>query len=92
MRQPTWDDVRRFCAVKGWEPTHQTRGRKRRDHDRFRLLLPDGRILRTRASHGRGHIGDRALIVRILRHQLEVTEEEFWAAVDDGRAPDRGRL
>lgn len=91
MRQPTWDDVRRFCAVEGWEATHQARGRKRRDHDRYRLVLPDGRILRTRASHGRGRIGDPSLISRILRHQLEVTAEEFWAAVDQGKVPNRGR-
>lgn len=90
MRQPSWDDIRRFCEVEGWEATHQTRGRRRRDHDRYRLKLPDGRILRTRASHGRGRIGDPALITRILRHQLEVSEREFWEAVDEGRAPNRG--
>lgn len=89
MRQPSWDDIRRFCTVEGWESTHESRGSMRRDHDRYRLRLPDGRILRTRASHGRGSIGDRALIVRILRHQLEVTEQEFWDAVDHGRPPDR---
>ena len=89
MRHPTWDDIRRFCKVEGWTPTHADRGRKRRDHDRYRLELPDGRILRTRASFGKAQIGDPSLVQRILRDQLEVSEEEFWRAVDDGVPPDR---
>lgn len=90
MKHPTWDDIRRFCEVDGWEPTHGARGRKRRDHDRYVKTLPDGRILRTKASHGRDEIGDPSLVKHILRDQLEVTEEQFWDAVDNGRAPQRG--
>lgn len=89
MRHPTWDDIRRFCEVDGWTPTQRSRGRKRRDHDRFQKPLEDGRILRTRASHGRAEIGDPALVTRILRHQLDVTAEEFWEAVDNGNPPQR---
>ena len=89
MRHPTWDDIRRFCEVDDWTPTHLKRGRKRRDHDRFQKTLADGRILRTRASHGRAEIGDPGLVTRILRHQLEVTVDEFWDAVDNGNPPVR---
>lgn len=89
MPQPTWDDIRRFCKVEGWRPTHEGRGSRRRDHDRFTLALPDGRVLRTRASHGRAEIGDPALVAHILRAQLEVTEAEFWDAVRNGTPPPR---
>lgn len=89
MRHPTWDDLRRFCEVDGWEATHEDRGRKRRDHDRYRRSLSDGRILRTKASHGNIEIGDPKLVRRIWRYQLEVTEEQFWDAVDNGVAPSR---
>lgn len=91
MRHPTWDDIRRFCEVDGWEPTHEKRGSKRRDHDRFRKVLPDGTVLRTRASHGNDEIGDPGLVNNIIRHQLQVTREEFWDAVDDGTPPARSR-
>lgn len=90
MKHPTWDDIRRFCEIDGWEPTHAERGRNRRDHDRYVKTLPDGRVLRTKASHGRDEIGDKGLVKHILRDQLEVTEEQFWDAVDNGRAPQRG--
>ncbi len=91
MRHPTWDDIRRFCEVDGWTPTQLTRERKRRDHDRFQKALGDGRILRTRSSHGRAEIGDPALFTRILRHQLAVTAEEFWDAVDNRIPPQRSQ-
>lgn len=87
MRHPTWDAIRRFCEVDGWTTTHVKRGTKRRDHDRFQKTLPEGRILRTGASHGRAEIGDPGLVSRILRHQLEVSVEEFWEAVDNGNPP-----
>jgi hypothetical protein len=56
------------------------------------LPLSDGRTLYTRISrpvdrqHGYGHDIWR----QILRTQLEVTGEEFWACVQDGIKPDRG--
>lgn len=89
MRHPTWGDIRRFCQVDGWEPTHHGRGRKRRDHDRYTKTLPDGSVLRTKASHGNDEIGDPALVSHILRDQLRVSHEEFWNAVDHGIPPDR---
>ncbi|HEX9890416.1 MAG TPA: hypothetical protein VGA69_13105 [Nitriliruptorales bacterium] len=91
MRYPTWNDIRRFCEVDGWEATHEQRQRKRRDHDRFRKHLPDGTVLRTKASHGKDEIGDADLVNHIIRRQLQVTHEEFWDAVDDGTPPARSR-
>ncbi|MEX2324453.1 MAG: hypothetical protein WD576_01770 [Nitriliruptoraceae bacterium] len=89
MKHPTWDDIRRFCEIDGWEPTHAARGRKRRDHDRFTKVLADGSVLRTRASHSRDEIGDPRLVRHILSDQLKVSEYQFWDAVDNGRAPQR---
>lgn len=90
MRHPTWNDIRRFCEVEGWAKKRTPGRSTRRDHDRYVLALSGGRVLRTKASHGRDEIGDESLVRHILRDQLEVTEDEFWAAVDDGTPPDRG--
>ena len=91
MRHPTWNDIRRFCHVDGWEQIHKARGSKRGDHDRFRKVLPDGQVLRTKASHGDAEIGDPGLVTDIIRRQLQVTREEFWDAVDNGQPPVRSR-
>lgn len=91
MRHPSWNDVRRFCEVDGWEQAHRERGARRGDHDRFRRTLPDGSILRTRASHGNAEIGDPGLVTQIIRRQLQVTQGEFWDAVDNGNPPSRSR-
>lgn len=89
MKHPTWDDIRRFCEVDGWEARTTVKGR-RGDHDRFTERLPDGRVLRTRASHGSDQLGDPGLVRHILRDQLEVSADEFWTAVAKGIAPVRG--
>jgi len=91
VRHPTWNDIRRFCEVDNWEQVHRARGAKRGDHDRFRKVLPDGDILRTKASHGNDEIGDPGLVNQIIRRQLQVTHEEFWDAVDNGNPPGRSQ-
>ncbi len=91
MRHPTWNDIRRFCEVENWDQVYKTRGAKRGDHDRFRKVLPDGKTLRTRASHGNDEIGDPGLVNEIIRRQLQVTRDEFWDAVDNGNPPVRSR-
>lgn len=60
-------------------------------HLTYELTLADGRILRTRVSHppGRDTYG-AAVWAHILRDQLDVTNEEFWACVRDGVKPQRG--
>lgn len=86
---PRWSDLRRFCDVDGWEERGRTRGGIG-DHYRYRRLLPDGRILRTKASHGNDEIGDPRLWHHILHDQLELeSEDEFWEAVRSGRPAPR---
>jgi len=89
VRTPTYAELRRFCEVDGWIDLTEEAGRKRRHHLRFAKLLADGRTLYTRISLGTGSIEDHDLFKHILRDQLEVTEETFWAAVDDGTVPSR---
>jgi hypothetical protein len=87
---PSYDDLRRFCELDGWEELSRVRGGTG-DHRRYRKVLPDGTILRTKVSHGKGEIGDPGLWRRIWREQLGLaSEEEFWRALREGRGVDRG--
>jgi hypothetical protein len=89
--QPTRQDHEKFCAVEGWTPVRDARGRTGTHHVTYELHLPDGRVLRTRISHppDRTTYGS-SLWSHILRDQLQVSEEEFWACVRDGIKPGRG--
>ncbi|NMI54268.1 MULTISPECIES: cytotoxic translational repressor of toxin-antitoxin stability system [unclassified Streptomyces] len=75
-----------FCEIDQWKLLRDVD-----HHVTYELTLIDGRILRTRVSHpvNRTTYG-RALWQRILRDQLHVTEEEFWACVNNSVRPDRG--
>lgn len=81
----------RFCRVESWERVRDARGRTGTHHVTYELTLHDGRILRTRISRpvDRTPYGP-SLWRHILRDQLEVSEREFWACVQDGTLPDRG--
>lgn len=72
-----------------WVVRKTARGKKAGDHTRYRKVLPDGSILITKVSHGRKGIDDPDLFAHILRTQLKVTAEQFWAAVDHGTKPER---
>ena len=89
--QPTRQDHDKFCNVEGWTPVRDARGRTGTHHVTYELPLPDGRVLRTRISHppDRTTYGS-SLWSHILRDQLGVTEEAFWACVRDGIKPNRG--
>jgi hypothetical protein len=89
--QPTRQDHEKFCAVEGWTPVRDARGRTGTHHVTYELHLPDGRVLRTRISHppDRTTYGSSQWS-HILRDQLQVSEEEFWACVRDGIKPGRG--
>lgn len=94
MKYPpaTRQDHERFCVVEGWAPRPSARGKKTH-HVNYELNLPDGRILYTRVSHPVDRSGYGAsLWSHILRDQLDVSADDFWACVNDGRLPDRGQL
>lgn len=89
MPQPRYSDLRRFCEIDGWEEV--TKGRRAPDHTRYRKILDDGRILRTKVSHGRGSIEDPSLWKRIWRDQLGLENEgQFWEALSTRKPVARG--
>lgn len=91
-RAPTRADHQRFGEVEGWQRVRDARGRSGTRHITYEFVLLDGRVLRTRISHppDRSTYGG-SLWAHILRDQLAVSEEEFWACVDHGQLPNRGQ-
>lgn len=83
MRLPSHGEQRRFCEVEGWDH------RRGANHDIYSLVLPSGEVLRTAVSRQPGGIDDPNLFTRILRDQLRVTPQAFWATVDKGIVPER---
>jgi len=82
----TFEDLLTYVRRDGWiDEPNLVRGRARTgDHRRFRKEGADGSILRTKVPHGfRDEIGED-LFRHILRDQLRVTEEQFWAIVRGG--------
>lgn len=91
MPQPRWGDIRDFCRIDEWEHVTPAGRRRQEDHFRYCKELPDGTILRTRASHGNDQIGDPGLWSKIWRHQMQLeAEDEFWEALRTGDPVDRG--
>jgi hypothetical protein len=89
VKLPTYAQHRRFCEVEGWQDKDKLAGRRKGDHHRYVLTLATGEQLYTRVSHGSGSYHDHSLWSAILREQLRVTAEDFWACVDHGRLPPR---
>lgn len=85
------DAHRTFCVTEGWEERPSARGRRGQDHVKFELRLSDGRVLLTRISHPVDRSTySRSMWTHILRDQLDVTDDEFWACVNEGTVPARG--
>lgn len=89
MRLPNFRDLIRYVQVEGWEDKDKSSGKKKGDHHRYVFTTPTGERLFTKVSHGRGQIHDQGLFEHILREQLFIDEEQFWAAVDGGIRPTR---
>lgn len=90
MRPLSHADHRRFVETEGWQKKGTARSTKNTgDHHRYTLTLETGDILHTRVSHGSGAISDPNLVAAILREQLQVTEADFYACVNDGTLPPR---
>ena len=88
MRLGGAKDVRRFCVVDGWRRKADAPRRRVARHEVWEKTLADGVTLRTLISRGRGSYA-KGVFAAILKRQLQVTEQEFWAAVDKRRAPAR---
>lgn len=90
MRPLTHAAHLKFVETEGWTEKGTARGSGRTgDHPRYNLALATGEALTTRVSHGDGQINDPKLIAAILRDQLAVSEDDFWACVEHGTLPSR---
>lgn len=88
---PTRKHHEKFCVVEGWTHVTNARGRAVSHHGTFTFATPQGDILRTRISHPIGReTYAPSMWAHILRDQLHVSADEFWACVLDGVLPDRG--
>jgi hypothetical protein len=82
--QPRFSDIRRFCSIDEWEELGRVRGGTGHPW-RYRKVLTDGTVLRTRASHSNEQIADPNLWWRIWREQLGLeSEEQFWETLRTG--------
>ena len=75
--------------MEGWQDKDRAAGRPKGDHHRYVQTLSTGEQLYTRVSHGAGSYHDHGLWSHILRDQLRVTADDFWACVDHGTLPPR---
>ena len=89
---PTREHHDDFCLTEKWTPVRGATGKPVEHHKTFELPLHDGRILRTRISKpvDRSTYG-ASIWASILRSQLVVDGLAFWACVQGGVLPDRGR-
>lgn len=89
---PTRQHHQSFCENEGWEQVRNARGKTSGHHAAtYEFRLHDGRILRTRISHPPdGSTYGASIWSHILRDQLDVDEETFWACARDGVKPGRG--
>lgn len=88
---PTRAAPKKFVEIEGWTERTTARG-KEPDHLRYKLDV-EGDILYTRISKppSAKETYGKARWSHILRDQLKVTEEEFWACVEDGVVPKRSQ-
>jgi hypothetical protein len=78
-------------VTEGWTRVTNARGRAVSHHATFTFATPQGDLLRTRISHPIGReTYAPSMWAHILRDQLHVSADEFWACVLDGVLPDRG--
>lgn len=80
-----------FCVTEDWTLVRGARGMPVQHHRTYELTLWDGKVLRTRISRpiNSTEYGFQ-MWSHILKHQLEVSQKEFWACVNEGTLPDRG--
>jgi hypothetical protein len=90
VKPARYEDVRTFCRIDGWERKADAPGRSVARHEVWTKALHDGAVLRTVISKGRGTYKP-STTAHIFKHQLRVTEGEFWAAVRKGTPPRRPR-
>lgn len=101
MPVPTKKQLKDFCAIDQWEsrggPKQAGAGgakKKTGDHFRYRKVLDDGRVLRTKVSHGSSGdpaFDDPQMWKSVWAKQLGLdAEEQFWEALKTKQPVQRG--
>ena len=83
MRTPTWAQIEQFCHIDGWREVRET------GHVYFEKVLTDATVLRTHRSFGSKKAMSPGRFKAVLHHQLRVTGEQFWRALESGAPVDR---
>jgi hypothetical protein len=87
---PTWGDVEDFLDADGWRQVEKgERGGSRSRHVFYEKTLADGRVLQSHISHSRQKTLSPGRFGSVLRHQLEVSREQFWECIRAQRPIDR---
>lgn len=68
---PKFGELKRYCDKNGWIMIRDT------DHWYYEKVLVDGTVLRTKVSHSVSKEIPPRLWDRILKKQLQITEQEF---------------
>lgn len=80
----TYAEHKKFVSIDKWEKLKSAKG-KTGDHFRYRKVLANGDVLRTKVSHGTGQYGPD-LWKKIWSKQLALeTEDQFWEALKSGK-------
>ncbi len=74
MKTPTTGEFEMFLKVDGWQPIRDSK------HGHYEKRLADGTVLSTHVSFGKKGMS-KDLFKDILKYQLAVTEEQFWATI-----------
>lgn len=83
----TYGNHRAFVTVEGWERAGELGG-----HINYLLRVnPPFAVLRTGISHGSNgtEYFDPGITSTIVHQQLQVTQAEFWACVNERKPPER---
>lgn len=75
---PTWGHIDDFCKADGWTKSGTT------DHVHWEKVLPGGPMLKTHRSLASNKVIKPGLFGVILREQLQVSQEQFWEAINTG--------
>jgi hypothetical protein len=76
VKTPTWGEIEQFCRIDGWRESRRT------NHLFYEKVLADGTVLRTHRSFAAGKTMSPGRFKTILRNQLQVSEDDFWTALE----------
>ena len=82
-RPASFDEIREFLRLDRWTFLRRTK------HEFFEKVLDGNRVLTTHLSFSGSKSPSPRQFDQMLRDQLEVSREEFWAVIREKRPADR---